>query len=91
MLPIELRRYSLAQEDFAAFATKKEAQEFARKAGWPPRLTARAYNRFWLFWIVRQVIGTETMRVLKKDLTWKDIPVPESERVEDEESKQKDS
>lgn len=62
---LDLRKVHLGQSGIASFATKPQAQAFAKSRGWLSRDVTRAYNRFSMFWVVYQGFG-DTLRFLGK-------------------------
>lgn len=75
--PIDLRKVSLGATNVAAFAKKGDALAFAKSCGWQRSDVQWAYNRFWQFFVVTQVIA-DTRRILTKDAGWIDLPVTAS-------------
>jgi hypothetical protein len=49
----------------AKFATKKEAQKFARENGWKVADAAKAADRFFAYWVVCQCVAND-LRFLGK-------------------------
>lgn len=73
--PIDLRQFNLSATGIAAFAKKADAVAFAKASGWSPANVGWACNRFWMFFVVSQVLDTDgTRRILLKDKAWIDVP-----------------
>ena len=74
MAAFDLKSIHLGETNIAKFALKRDAIAFARAHGWPSKKVHEAFNRFNIFWIVSDVIGAETLRILTKDGGWIDLP-----------------
>lgn len=72
--PIDLRAIGLRDSGIASFARKDDAIDFARTHGWPASAVQWAANRFWLFFVVTQVVAEER-RFLRCDGSWLDLPL----------------
>ena len=62
--------YQLGMTDagrIAAFSTKKQAVEFARKFRWPVKYVSRGFNRFFSFYFVGQMISPEEYWILQQN------------------------
>lgn len=70
---LNLKHILLADVHVATFPLKNEAEIFAKDCGWPLSCVVKAANRFNIFWVVGQLVNTETYRLLQKDKKWIDI------------------
>ncbi len=61
-----------ASNGIFAVSKKASAVAFAKKQGWHVQDVKRAYNRFFVFYIVGQLQGN-TFRILCKDGSWIDF------------------
>ena len=59
----------------AKFATKKEAQQFAKENGWKMADAAKAADRFFAYWVVCQCVAND-FRFLCKDRGTIEVPHP---------------
>lgn len=76
MTDLNLKAISLGATGISAHAKKSDAIKAAVGFGWSAHNVTRAANRFWRFWVICQGVGSDTLRLLREDGSWLDIPHP---------------